>query len=222
MSRLAILRLAPDGSNTDASTILPLSGRARVRATGVAHNLPVRTIEHRRHTMRAKPGQHLNQAGVDMARLVGDGTGRFDRAVTSRVPRAYETAIAMGYAVDDQIEALSSTPPGLIGVDAAVDLRRGWGELQRVARAGGEAERFVRLQGDLMHAIAAALPEGGRALVISHGGIVEASAIGCRPDDDFAGWGPGCGYCEGVRLTFEGQRCVAAEPLRVPGSVLES
>jgi broad specificity phosphatase PhoE len=172
--------------------------------------------------MRAKPGQHLNQAGVDMARRVGDGMGRFDRVVTSRVPRAYETAIAMGYAVDEQLEALSSTPDGLVGEDAEVDLRQGWVAFQRAARAGGLAERYVRLQGRLMGAIAAALPEDGRALVVSHGGIVEASAVGCRPDDDFAGWGRACGYCEGVRLSFEGDRCVAAEPLRVPGSALES
>jgi broad specificity phosphatase PhoE len=183
----------------------------------------MRTIEHRRHTMRAKPGQHLNRAGVEMARRVGDGLGRFDRVITSRVPRAYETAIAMGYAVDEQLDALSSTPDGLVGIDAEVDLLRlGWIAFQRAARAGGEAGRFVHLQGELMRAIAASLPEGGRALVISHGGIVEASAVGCRPDADFAAWGPACGYCEGIRLSFEGDLCVAIEPLRVPGSVLES
>ena len=172
--------------------------------------------------MRAKPGQRLNQAGVDLARRVGDGMGRFDRVVTSLVPRAYETAVAMGYAVDEQMEALSSTPDGLIGEDAEVDLYQGWVAMQRAARAGGIAERYVRLQSQLMRAVAAALPDGGRALVISHGGIVEASAVGCRPDDDFAVWGRACGYCEGVRLSFDGDRCAGAEPLRVPGSTLES
>src|SRR4051812_18346376 len=92
------------------ATGAPRSGWARSR---LAHNVRVRTIEHRRHTMRAKPGQHLTQEGVDLARRVGDGMGRFDRVVTSRVPRAYETAIAMGYAVDEQVEALSATPAGV-------------------------------------------------------------------------------------------------------------
>jgi hypothetical protein len=81
---------------------------------------------------------------------------------------------------------------------------------------------YARELAELLRAIASRLPEGGRALVVSHGGIVDASAVGCRPDDDFAGWGPSCGYCEGVRLSFEGDRCVAAELLRVPGSVRES
>jgi broad specificity phosphatase PhoE len=179
----------------------------------------MRVVEHRRHSMRAKPGQHLCQAGVELARRVGDGLGRFDRVVTSLVPRAFETAIAMGYAVDEQLEALSASPQDL---PAEVDWREGCSAFQRAARAGGVAGRYVRLQGRLMHGIAAALPEGGRALVVSHGGIVEAGVVGCRPDDDFSAWGPACGYCEGVRLTFDGDRCVAAELLRVPGSVLEN
>jgi broad specificity phosphatase PhoE len=179
----------------------------------------VRVVEHRRHTMRTKPGQHLSQAGVELARRVGNGLGRFDRVVTSRVPRAFETALAMGYAVDEQLEELSATPEGL---SAEVDWRGGCPAFHRAARAGGVAARYVAEQAAVMRAIAAALPEDGRALVVSHGGVVEAGAVGCRPDDDFAAWGAACGYCEGVRLTFEGARCVAAEPLRVPGSVLEN
>jgi broad specificity phosphatase PhoE len=178
----------------------------------------MRVVEHRRHTMRTKPGQHLSQAGVELARRVGEGMGRFDRVLTSRVPRAFETALAMGYAVDEQLEELSASPAEL---GAELDWREGCSAYQRGARAGGVAAAYVGQQAALMRAIAAALPEGGRALVISHGGIVEAGAVGCRPDDDFADWGHACGYCEGIRLTFESDRCVAAELLRVPGSVLE-
>ena len=200
-------------------------GRGVCRAPGprarrrLGDTAAVRTIEHRRHTMRAKPGQHLTQAGVDLARRVGDGMGRFGRVVTSRVPRAYETAIAMGYAVDEQLELLSATPDGLA---AEIDWRAGFAAFAQAARAEGVTAADARELGELMRSLAAALPEGGRALVVSHGGIVEASAVGCRPDDDFAGWEPSCGYCEGVRLSFEDGRCVAAELLRVAGSVLES
>src|ERR671919_805339 len=68
----------------------------------------MRTVEIRRHTMRTKPGQHLSQAGVDLARLVGSRIGPFDRVITSTIPRAFETAIAMGFAVDDQNELMST------------------------------------------------------------------------------------------------------------------
>src|SRR5919108_3033522 len=68
----------------------------------------MKSIEIRRHSMRSKPGDHLNQSGVTLARLVGENLGPFDRVVTSTLPRAFETAIAMGFAVDEQIELMSS------------------------------------------------------------------------------------------------------------------
>ena len=56
--------------------------------------------DHRRHSMRNIPDQHLNQEGVTLAREVGERSGSFQRVITSTIPRAFETAIAMGYAVD--------------------------------------------------------------------------------------------------------------------------
>ncbi|MDQ2741632.1 MAG: hypothetical protein M3Z66_04960, partial [Chloroflexota bacterium] len=58
--------------------------------------------------MRVKPGRHLSQAGVDLARRTGNQMGPFDRVITSTVARAYETAIAMGFAVDQQDDRLRS------------------------------------------------------------------------------------------------------------------
>src|SRR5215813_897299 len=68
----------------------------------------MKTIEIRRHSMRFKPSDHLNQLGVTLARLVGQNLGPFDRVVTSTLPRAFETAIAMGFAVDEQNELMST------------------------------------------------------------------------------------------------------------------
>ena len=70
----------------------------------------MRILEIRRHTMRTKPGQHLSQAGVDLARLVGMRVGPFDRVITSTIPRAFETAIAMGFAVDEQLDQIARMP----------------------------------------------------------------------------------------------------------------
>src|SRR4026207_1331780 len=68
----------------------------------------MKTIEIRRHSIRHTPGDHLNQAGVTLARWAGEGLGPFDQVVTSTLPRAFETAIAMGFAVDQEIELMSS------------------------------------------------------------------------------------------------------------------
>ena len=68
----------------------------------------MKTIEIRRHSIRSKPGDHLNQQGVTLARLVGENLGPFDRVITSTLPRAFETAIAMGFAVDEQVELMNT------------------------------------------------------------------------------------------------------------------
>ena len=68
----------------------------------------MKALEIRRHTMRTKPGQHVSQAGVTLARREGERIGPFDLVVTSAVPRAFETAIAMGFAVDRQEGLISS------------------------------------------------------------------------------------------------------------------
>lgn len=56
-----------------------------------------RFLEVRRHSIRSLSSQPLSPAGVDLARRVGSQRGHFERVVTSTLPRAFETAIAMGY-----------------------------------------------------------------------------------------------------------------------------
>lgn len=66
-----------------------------------------------------------------------------------------------------------------------------------------------------MRSIVRVLPDGGRALVVSHGGIVEAGAIGCLMPDVPALNEPFFGYCEGARLTFDGERVIDVQILRI-------
>ena len=63
-----------------------------------------------------------------MARQIGDRIGRpFDLVLASHSPRTLETAIAMGFAVDEQLEALGDIPPGVMAeignATAIADLR---------------------------------------------------------------------------------------------------
>jgi broad specificity phosphatase PhoE len=172
----------------------------------------MRSIELRRHTMRVKPGQHLSQAGVDLARRVGNAIGPFHRVITSAVPRAYETAIAMGFAVDEQLEGLSTMPDN---VDTEIAWDVGFAAFAEAARLGGAVARFAQSQAALIARIAHSLPDDTAALVISHGGIVEAQTVGCLPSFNFVEWGGFCDYCEGARLQFDGERFVNGEVLRV-------
>ena len=172
----------------------------------------MRYVEVRRHTMRVKPGQHLSQAGVDLARRIGDSIGPFHRVITSTVPRAYETAIAMGFAVDEQLEELGMMPDD---VDIEGSWDSGFASFAVAAKLGGAVARYAQAQAAIITRIAHSLSDETAALVVSHGGIVEAQTVGCLPYLNFVEWGGFCDYCEGARLQFDGERFINGQILRV-------
>lgn len=172
----------------------------------------MKTIEIRRHSIRTKPGEHLSQQGVTLARLVGQNLGPFDRVVTSTVPRAFETAIAMGFAVDEQNELMSR-----YGDD--VEREAPWplslAEYAEAVRKGGAAAKYARQLAAVYNSLVEYIAEGRSALVINHGGVLELGAVACLPDADHVSWGPYFEPCEGVRLFHDNGRFVDAEILRV-------
>ena len=119
----------------------------------------MRLLEVRRHSMRAMPGQHLTQTGVDLARRIGSTLRPFDRVVTSTLPRAFETAIAMGFAVHEQLDQFSTLDSA---VDAEINWDAGFAEWARVIKQGGAALRFAQAQADILRSILRLLPDAGR------------------------------------------------------------
>lgn len=178
----------------------------------------MQTLEVRRHTMRTRPGKHLSQAGVTLARRCGESIGPLDRVITSKLPRAYETAIAMGFAVDDRIGLLGEMSDA---ANAEFDWTRGFPAVAAAfARRGPLAAHAARLA-DRWHTILDALPDGSNVLIISHGSIIEAGAIGCLPSADHAAWGRALDYCEGVRLIHDGGRFTDLEVLRLTDAPID-
>ena len=172
----------------------------------------MKTIEIRRHSIRSKPGQDLSQQGVSLARLIGETMGRFERVVTSPLPRAFQTAIAMGYAVNETAELLAS--PGE-DVEGECPWPASFSEYRAVTRSESAAARYSRKLAGFYQQLAASLPENGAALVVSHGGVVELSALGCLPHTDLEYLGDYVECCEGVRITWENGAFTRAEILRV-------
>ena len=172
----------------------------------------MKTVEIRRHSMRQKPGDHLSQQGVTLARLVGQNLGPFDRVVTSTLPRALETAIAMGFAVDEQNELMSS-------YGTAVEREAPWplslAGYAEVVSAGGAAAKYANQLAAIYTKLANFLADGRAALVINHGGVLEMGAVACLPEADHIAWGSHFEYCEGIRLFWEDDKFVNAEILRV-------
>jgi broad specificity phosphatase PhoE len=172
----------------------------------------MKTIEVRRHSIRSKPGDHLNQSGVSLARLVGENLGPFDRVVTSTLPRAFETAIAMGFAVDEQIELMSTYG---LDVEREVPWPQTFAVYARRVRRDGAAGEYARKLAKYYAELANYLADGRSALVINHGGILELGVIASFRDADYESWGDAVDYCEGARLFWEAGTCVNAELLRV-------
>jgi len=173
----------------------------------------MKTIEVRRHSIRQKPGDHLSQEGVTLARLVGENLGPFDRVVTSTLPRAYETAIAMGFAVGEFNELMSSYGSDVEREAPWPLLLAGYAE---VVSQGGAAAKYARRLAGFYNELAGYLAEGRAALVINHGGIAELGAVACLPEADHAAWGSHFEPCEGIRLFWEDGKFVDGEILRVP------
>ena len=170
----------------------------------------MRYIEHRRHSIRDASG-HLSQHGVTLARRVGATIGPFEMTFTSPKPRAFETAIAMGCAVEDQLDVLAEWTDD---ISDAAD-HGGFAAVGALVRGNGAAAKVARASRRALFDIARSLGDGRAALVVSHSGVVEGSVMACMPGLDGLALGHGVGYCEGVRLAFEQDDFVSALILRV-------
>jgi broad specificity phosphatase PhoE len=174
----------------------------------------MRVVEHRRHTRRDPGGVHLNAAGLALARKVAPTVGRFDRVVTSPIPRAVETAEALGFPPDAVLPELSPIPDDLNELVERAD-PRSFADYVHLTRRRRSAAEFAERLSALMREQLSMVPEGGRLLIVSHGGVVEFSAAGARPDDAIT-FGPTARLLEGVRFTLEGSEWVRGEAVRVP------
>lgn len=167
----------------------------------------VSVLELRRHSQRKhNGGSQLSQQGVELARTVGATMGPFDVVAASVVPRARETAIAMGFAVDVELVTLSGDPD----LYAEAERSRWWerptpfAALASILQAGHAYARYAHAMAALWRDLLTPLNEHARVLVVGHSGELEAALVACMPTAHHASWGPTFGPCEGAVLAFEG------------------
>ncbi len=172
----------------------------------------MKTIEIRRHSIRSKTGDHLSQQGVMLARLVGENLGPFDKVITSTLPRAFETAIAMGFAVDEQSELISSYGDD---VEAEIPWPQTFEVYAQAFSRGGAVTKYGKKLAKFYGELADFLADGRSSLVINHGGIVEMSAAACLAGTGLKVQGEAASHCEGICLYYEDEKVVRAEVLRV-------
>jgi broad specificity phosphatase PhoE len=176
----------------------------------------MRYLEVRRHSFTKKGeqrgrGSHLSPQGVSAARAVGSDVGPFAYVVVSEAPRTLETALAMGFAVDETLPLGSGyTTPGVAHHDQwrwSMPYVR-YGELLQTQRSFAAA---IARELELWRWSVARVGEGEAVLIVSHGGSIEPALVEAVPDGDFPNWGAPFSHLDGVRLGFEDDRCVSVE-----------
>ncbi|MBV7334571.1 histidine phosphatase family protein [Chloroflexi bacterium TSY] len=168
----------------------------------------MKTLEIRRHSFRKSGGgSQLSQEGVDYARRLGASLGPFAQVVTSVVPRARETAIAMGFAVDYEVVTLVSEE----AVFAEIERSRWWEAAQpftalaQLMATKGATWRYGHALTAQWRDLLTSIPEGAAALMIGHSGELEIGLVACFLHADHGSWGAPFGICEGARLVFAGE-----------------
>ncbi len=174
-----------------------------------------------RHSKRGE-GKGLSEEGRDLARNARALlAAHYDLCVSSPKERARETLEAFGferYEVDEAFTAVNPWEP----FDAEVSKlakERGISPLAACWKIS-EALNYLRLQGETflgaVKRVARGLPDEGRILVVSHGGILEAAALhGCETYA-LESIGGEMGFCEGVVFKIAGEELTGVELRRFP------
>ena len=133
--------------------------------------------------------------------------GPFAQVVTSVVPLARETAIAMGFAVDYELVTLVHDEDFYREAEASRwwDAVHPFSALASILDAKGATWRYAHALVAMWRDILTALPDGAAALVIGHSGELELALVACFPHANQAAWGGPFGPCEGARLIFGGE-----------------
>ncbi len=161
----------------------------------------MKTLTVRRHTQRSKPSQNLSQQGIDLARFTVPRIEHFDLVAAANIPRAIQTAIAFGHEVTHIDDALGHLPREIFDKCA---WPKGFAQMSAALTSYKNVAYFAQNQANLWKSIVEQTPPSGNALIISNGAIIELGILASLPNANHTEWGAAIGYCEGIRLTFDG------------------
>ncbi len=187
----------------------------------------MKTIEIRRNCQTGRgdlPGSrlHLSPQGIAQARSIGEQIGPFDLVLTSTGSRTVKTALAMGFTVNEQLEALTTSSTEAWDVwHEIVVLSNDWEQIgQRMRRwksepfvllsafidCDGPSSQMARRQRETWTRVLESVPAHGNVLIISEQWVIESGLVSCIPNADFVSWGSLLDHGEGVRMQYEGGR----------------
>ncbi len=160
-------------------------------------------------------GSHLSREGVALARKIGDSLGPFDYVCTSSLPRTVETAIAMGFAVDETIDFACGYIAGEFEHHEQWNWSHPYTEFnKRVTDSTSQLATTAAIDCRTWLRIAQSAPANGKALIVSHGGSIEPVLVYCCPNSVSDSWGNAFSHCDGVSLALNGTQFVSAKLMR--------
>ena len=167
-----------------------------------------RWIELRRHAFTKKGdargrGSHLSQAGVDAARAEGQRLGQVAYVAVSGTPRTMETAIAMGFAVDDEVAIANATASGEVAFHEWWDWPDPWQVFRGRIDDRPALASFADEQAAIVRAAVAQVRDGETALLVGHGGWIEPTVIALVARDELQNWGRSFDHLGGMRLRLD-------------------
>jgi broad specificity phosphatase PhoE len=182
----------------------------------------MRWLEVRRHSLTKEGvdrghGSELSARGVALARAAGADLGPVSYVVTSAVPRAIETAIAMGCSVDEAVHLPSGYVPGEVAHHEQWSWPRPYVRYADLLGTAKGLAAVARVHQAVWTEAVSAVPEGATALVVCHGGAIEPALVTCLPNAAHASWGTPFAHCDGARLGFHDNRFVTIRFRRVSG-----
>lgn len=162
----------------------------------------------------------MSAAGVDLARRVGTGLGPFSYVLASDVPRTSETALAMGFAVDDIVDMAGRLWDSAVEEKHSHHAQCDWAEeafvrYGELVAARGPTAKLGRRQVELWLQVVNCIAPGGAGLVVTHGGLIEPGLVYLAMGADLSRWGTAIRHCEGARLQFDAQRSVRVDVVRL-------
>lgn len=142
--------------------------------------------------------------------------GPFARVLASPSAWTYETAIAMGFAVNDQYAPVPFADAEWEELDRLMPPGTSFAVRSETMQRIDLAQRFADALRTQWTDCAAAVPQDGFCLVVTHSGYIDNSAVACLPGEQHDLWGKNFSHCEGIRLAFDAGRFVSGKIIRVP------
>ena len=160
----------------------------------------MRSVYVLRHSAREPYDVHLSQAGVRLAREIGESLGPMARVCSSPAQRCIETAVALGFAVQEERDELALPDDDALALE--LDAIGDFADAVRLSQHGEHVPAYAGRLGEFVRTIVDGLYDHEDALLVTHGGIVEVIAAALAGSAS-ARLGDGAGYCDGVRLMTE-------------------